>query len=285
MGNALKSQVLIENIENAFISVGNQNGVRLHRAIAVVLLSAVKLLLLPAIVSAVKPTEKWIHTTYSNGVTTIAVAETTGKGEFYSKYETVEGGKPIFGWLNIDSIRQDKTYTYLSGKFIDTCTGQISIRRPNPQSGLPIVAEVTWVVTRQPISFRNIEPQNQDCRVPKGQKFQLNLPEALPKANSQGNFTNANSNTFLSESGTYAWTQWQVISPDGVLNCRDKPNGVVKHSYRKGQIISKLGREMLDGRNIVELPDGSSWLRTKERCFVRASDRLIKPVSLPASNW
>jgi len=251
-------------------------------AIAIVLLSAVKLLL-PTIVDAAEQNEKWIHTTYSNGVTTIAVAETTGKEKFHSQYETMENGQSIWGRLNITSIRQDKTYTYLSGLFKDTCTGRISIRRPNPQSGRPMVAQVTWVVTHEPVNFT--APNQQDCKVPKGQRFQLNLPEALPKANNRGDFTNTNSNTFLSETGIYTWTQWQVVSPDGVLNCRDQPNGVVKYSYRKGQIIGQFGGEMLVGRNLVELPDGSSWLRTKEKCFVRASDRWIKPISLPTQNW
>ncbi|HIK14895.1 MAG TPA: hypothetical protein IGS53_06320 [Leptolyngbyaceae cyanobacterium M33_DOE_097] len=104
-----------------------------------------------------------------------------------------------------------------------------------------MVAQVTWIVTRQPVSFREIKPQNQDCRVPNGRKFQLNLPEALPKANNQGNFTNANSNTFLSESGTYAWTQWPVISADGVLNCREQPNGIVQHSTGKGRLSVRWG--------------------------------------------
>ncbi|MBM0745274.1 hypothetical protein JOY44_27775 (plasmid) [Phormidium sp. CLA17] len=252
-------------------------------SIAVFLLSSLKMLLVSAIEGAAEPTEKWIHTTYSNRVTTIAVVEMTGKGQFYSVYETMENGKPIRGQLNITSIRRDKTYTYLSGMFSDTCTGRISIRRPNPQAGLPMVAQVNWIVTRESVNF--IHPHNQDCKVLKGQKFQLNLLEALPKANNRGDFTNANSNTFLGESGIYTWTQWQVVSADGMLNCRDQPNGVVKYSYRKGQIISKLGREMLDGRNLVELPDGSSWLRTKEKCCVRASDRLIKTVSLPTQNW
>ena len=257
-------------------------------AIAVLLLSSLNLLL-SAIAGAVEPLEptgKRILTTYSNGVTAIAVEETTDKkGQFYNIYEIYnvyearEEGK-LRGRFNITSIRRDQTYTYLAGVFTDICTGQISIRRPNPESGLPIVAQVTWVIPN-----RGVHRQKQGCPVPNRHSFQINLPEALPKANDRGDFTNANSTTFLSESGIYVWTRWQVVAADGVLNCRDQPNGVVKHSYQTGQIINKLGREMLDGRNIVELPDGSSWLRTKEKCFVRASDRWIKPVSLPTRIW
>lgn len=255
-----------------------------YTSIAVTLLSSQAMLWSSALAGFAS--SDWVHTTYSNGVTTIAVAEHTEKGQYHSRYQTVVNGQPLAGWLGIDRIQRDKTFTYLSGTFSDTCTGQISIRRPNPESGLPIVAQVTWVVTRQPVNFRPVKPPNQDCEVPVGQKFRLNLPEALPRPDHRGEFTNANSNTFLSDNGAiYTWTQWQVVSTDGYLNCRDRPAGAVKHSYRTGQILGKLGREMLDGRNLLEMPDGSSWLKTQKKCYVRASDRFLKPVSLPRKNW
>ncbi|HIK14896.1 MAG TPA: hypothetical protein IGS53_06325 [Leptolyngbyaceae cyanobacterium M33_DOE_097] len=49
-------------------------------AIAISLLCSLKPLVIPAIASAAGSGGKWIHTTYRNGVTTIAVAKTTGKG-------------------------------------------------------------------------------------------------------------------------------------------------------------------------------------------------------------
>ncbi len=255
-------------------------------AIAVSFLFSFKALLLwSEEPSFAQTTSDWIHTTYSNGVTTIAVAEKTEGSQYYNAYRTVVAGKPIFGRFHFDHIHHGKTYTELSGSFQDVCMGEINIRRPNRQSGLPIVAQVTWVVTGQaPLNYLN-KPQNHHCNVPAGQQFQLDLPEALPKPDRRGEFTNATSNTFFGEGAFYTWSKWQVLSADGELNCRVQPNGAIQHTYRKGEIIGKLGRERLDGNNLVELPNGSSWLRTKQRCYVRASDRYLKPVALPTKNW
>ncbi len=258
-------------------------------AIAGLLLSLLPSLLgTPQDVALAHAPTNWIHTTYSNGVTAIAVAETTQERD--NIYKTVVNGQPVLGWFRLSDIHHGKTHTDLSGVFEDICSGSIHIRRPNRQAGRPIVAEVTWVVTRQAVlSHRN--RNNGDlskpsaCNVPLGQKFKLNLPEALPHPNKRGEFTNATSNTFLSEVyDFYAWPQWIVISADQVLNCRKQPNGAIQQTYRRGQIIRKLGREMLDGRSLIELPNGSAWLRTQQKCYVRASDRDLQPASLPMRN-
>ncbi|PZO43284.1 MAG: hypothetical protein DCF19_04860 [Pseudanabaena frigida] len=147
------------------------------------------------------------------------------------------------------------------------------------------MAQVTWVVTGQAAPNYLNKPQDRYCDAPVGQQFYLDLPEALPKSDRGGEFTNATSNTFYSEGAFYTWTEWQVVSDDGMLNCRDRPDGAIQYSYRKGQIVGKLGREILDGKNLVELPNGSSWLRTNQKCYVRASDHYLMPVSLPSQGW
>ncbi len=237
----------------------------------------------------------WIYSTYSNGVTTIGVAEDLEVGHLYSGYETLVEGETIHGQFKIDHIHSDQTYTYLTGTFIDLCTGEISIRRPNPETRLPIVAQVTWIVNRQPVDFnyrtinpKNASSQNQNCKVPNGQPFQLNLPEAIPEADNRGEFTRVNSRTFFSfdTRAFYTWTQWQVVVTKAGLACRDQADdGAIQRSYRSGDIITKFGREMLEGPNLTELPDGTTWLKTQENCYVRASDRYLEPVSLPTKFW
>ncbi|MEM6433443.1 MAG: hypothetical protein AAF773_06245 [Cyanobacteria bacterium P01_D01_bin.115] len=236
----------------------------------------------------------WIYSTYSNGTTTIGLAEDLEVGHRYSGYEIVIGGEKIYGEFHIDHIHSDQTYTYFTGTFIDFCTGEISIRRPQPQSELPMVAQVTWIVNRQPVDFnyRSTLPnddrsQNQDCTVPNGQKIQLNLPEAVPQPDSQGEFTRDNSRTFLLEGRDfYVWPQWRVLAHEAQLDCHGQPDDeVIQYSYQSGEIITKFGGEMLEGSNLIKLSDGTSWLKTQEKCYVRASNRHLAPVSLPTKFW
>ncbi len=97
----------------------------------------------------------------------------------------------------------------------------------------------------------------------------------LPRPNRQGDFTAANANTHMSETnGLVTWLNWRVVSQDGELNCRATPNGAIRRVYRTGSRLTAETR----GANAIVLSNGSPWMLTRDRCYVRANSRYIQPI-------
>lgn len=99
----------------------------------------------------------------------------------------------------------------------------------------------------------------------------------LPRPNRQGDFNSRNANTYLSETnGMVTWPTWRVVSSDGELNCRATPNGKVTRVYvvRRDRV-----RAELRGANaFVAASNGSPWMLTRDRCYVRANSQYIQPI-------
>lgn len=97
-----------------------------------------------------------------------------------------------------------------------------------------------------------------------------------PRPNRQGDFTAANANTYLSETnGLVTWLHWRVVSQDGELNCRATPNGTIRRVYRTNR--DRITAETR-GANAIVLSNGSPWMLTRDRCYVRANSRYIQPI-------
>lgn len=102
-----------------------------------------------------------------------------------------------------------------------------------------------------------------------------NTAKNLPRPNRQGDFTAANANTHMSQTnGLVTWLNWRVVSKDGELNCRATPNGTIRRVYRSGDRLTADTR----GANAIVLSNGSPWLLTRDRCYVRANSRYIQPI-------
>ncbi|MDX2231392.1 MAG: hypothetical protein NW220_17285 [Leptolyngbyaceae cyanobacterium bins.349] len=99
----------------------------------------------------------------------------------------------------------------------------------------------------------------------------------LPQPNRRGDFNASNANTFLSETnGMVTWPTWQVVSSDGELNCRATPNGrIVKVYFAKR---NRVQAELRGGNAFVSAPNGSPWMLTRDRCYVRANSRYVQPL-------
>ena len=103
-----------------------------------------------------------------------------------------------------------------------------------------------------------------------------NTAANLPRPNRQGDFTAANANTYLSETnGLVTWLHWRVVSQDGELNCRASPNGTIRRVYRTNR--DRITAETR-GANAIVLSNGSPWMLTRDRCYVRANSRYIQPI-------
>lgn len=214
----------------------------------------------------------------SDGKTTIVLDEspTAISQPRISYYMTESAGRPWSGGITIISAYEDAEHVLYNGTFEQswgtddeptlTCTGNIRISRQQPGLADPVEAQATWQVTG-----------GSGCPS-LGQTFTLNLQEPLPRADRNGNFTAQNSNTWMSQtSGPGTWQAWRVVAPDGRLNCRESPNGAIKQVYRiNDQIIA----EERSGNAFI-LTNGNSWLRTSDRCYVRANSQFIQPISVP----
>jgi len=151
-----------------------------------------------------------------------------------------------------------------------SCVGDINIVRM--KKGNQVEAKLTQVVR----SGKNCPSV--------GQTFKVTLMEPLPIADKNGDFTPQNSDTNLSQtSGFLTWPAWQVVSSDGELNCREKPNSAaaIKFVFRAGS--DRIQANTRAG-SAFQLTNGASWMQTTSQkgvCYVRANSKFIKPISIP----
>ncbi|MEG4804577.1 hypothetical protein QUB63_27585 [Microcoleus sp. ARI1-B5] len=215
-------------------------------------------------------------TTYINptGKTTLNLSEKGNNPSGF--YFTQVGNREFLGNIKITRSEGAVGSYYYNGTFTDNaigpgrkivCSGDIAIvGRQIGRSG-QLGAEVTWKVKG-----------GQNC-ASVGKTFKVNLVEPLPRANSSGDYTSSNANTWLSEtSGTVTWPAWRVTSRDGELNCRKTPNGAIQQVYRADR--DTVAAETR-GANAISLANGQPWLLTRQGCYVRANSQYVQPVSLP----
>lgn len=200
-------------------------------------------------------------------------------GKPVGEYTTRVQGQVWYGSIAITNHKTDqighRSYTgtfkdtsYVSGKELN-CQGNIAIFRSRVSRTDPLGMTATWKVTG-----------GNGCPSV-GKTYAVSLIEDLPRPDRSGNFTDQNSQGAESNpSQGSTWEKWRVVSADGSLNCRQTPNGAIKKVYQSGTILaSQLER---DGTAFFNRADLSSpWLRTRDRCFVRANTQYIRPVSLP----
>lgn len=75
------------------------------------------------------------------------------------------------------------------------------------------------------------------------------------------------------------WPDWQVVSSDGELNWRQTPNGRILRVYFNNH--DRVHAELRSGNAFVSASNGSPWMLTRDRCYVRANVPYIRPVP----NW
>lgn len=79
------------------------------------------------------------------------------------------------------------------------------------------------------------------------------------------------------------WLTWRVVN--GSLNCRSTPQGDIKKTYKKGDIITakndRTGSAIVGSDGNFYPFKGDPWLRTKDSCYVRANSQYIQPASNP----
>lgn len=194
-------------------------------------------------------------------------------------YSTMSAGQQWNGniALTASTMGGNRVYT---GNFTDfagpskKCTGTLKLTRPtvlNPNAPTPMTA--TWT----------IGPGGINCPSPIGAVITLNLTEALPVADGNGNFqpNSINGNTIVSQtSGIATWPKWWVIDPSN-LNCRQTaPSGPIVTSFTAGTLINVAQVPM---PNKFITAGGNPWLQIQNTpsCFVRAKSTLIKPAVMP----
>ena len=69
------------------------------------------------------------------------------------------------------------------------------------------------------------------------------------------------------------------MSSDGELNCRQTPNGRILRVYFNNR--DQVHAELRSGNAFVSASNGSPWMLTRDRCYVRANVPYIRPVP----NW
>lgn len=187
------------------------------------------------------------------------VGSSQWEGNFAATTVTVSGGL--------------KTYT---GTFTDSrlgpgatqqCKGNLKLQRPVSNSG-PAPLTATWTITG-----------GVNCPSSVGSILKLNLTEAVPVANSSGNFLASNANTIQSETaGDATWPKWAVTDPTR-LNCRaTAPSGTVVTTFPNCSTVDVGYR----GLNSFITAGGASWLRgPSKNCFIRANSQYIKPKLMP----
>jgi len=200
-------------------------------------------------------------------------------GKPTGEYSTRIQGKTWHGAIAITNHKSDQAgHKYYTGTFKDssyvsgqelTCQGTISIFRTRVSRTEPIGMTATWNVT-----------SGKGCPSI-GTVYKVTLREDLPQPDRNGNFTDTNSQgAESSPSQGSTWEKWRVVSADGALNCRQAPNGAIKKVYKSGTTLAAQTER--DGTAFFNRADlKTPWLRTSDRCFVRANTQYIQPVSLP----
>jgi hypothetical protein len=98
----------------------------------------------------------------------------------------------------------------------------------------------------------------------------------LPRASQSGDFTQRNANIRrINDQRWGTWDRWNVVSRDGELNCRNSPNGQVVKVYKTGKDKVFATRS---ADNAIRTLNGSPWLLTSDRCYVRANNQYIQPI-------
>ncbi len=214
-------------------------------------------------------------TTYISSTSKTSVNLAEKRNPVGGFYFTTIGNRNFFGDIKINRAEGAAGAYYYNGTFSDrtigsgtpiTCSGDISIVRRTGGRTAQLGAEMTWKVKG-----------GENCPNV-GQTFTINLVEALPRPNAQGDFTSENANTWLTQTaGLATWPAWRVTSKDGELNCRKQPNGEVVKVYRATDTVEAELRSV----NALELINGVWWMFTRNRCYVRANSQYIEPISLP----
>ena len=191
-------------------------------------------------------------------------------------YRTYVGGREWAGGFQATSVTSSGGIRTYTGTFTDSrsgpgatqeCKGNLKLQRPVSNSR-PAPLTATWTITG-----------GVNCPSRVGSILKLNLTEAVPVANSSGNFLASNANTIESETaGSATWAKWVVTDPTG-LNCRAiAPSGTVVTTFSNGSTIDVGYR----GLNSFITAGGTSWLRVpSQNCFIRANSRYIKPKLMP----
>jgi hypothetical protein len=184
------------------------------------------------------------------------------------EYTTKIQGRTWIGGATVSSVPVSFSgVSQWQGKFQDfrtgggakqVCTGTIELTEDLTRPSF----SVTWKVTG-----------GEACPAV-GQTISLNLVDALPRPNANGDFTADRVNQWNGGTQDSSWIGWQVVSADGVLNCRTQPNGSIQRTYPKGQAIKALIDR--SGGAMTTLK-GAPWLKTTDNCFVRANSRFIQP--------
>ncbi len=192
-------------------------------------------------------------------------------------YRTYVGGREWAGGFQATSVTSSGGIRTYTGTFTDEhfgpdatqqCKGNLKLQRPVSNSG-PAPLTASWTITG-----------GVNCPSRVGSIFKLNLTEAVPVANSSGNFLASNANTIESETaGSATWPKWVVTDPTG-LNCRaTAPSGPIVKTFPNGSTIDVQNQ----GLNSFITAGGASWLRVTNSpvCFIRANSQYIKPKLMP----
>jgi hypothetical protein len=211
------------------------------------------------------------------------------------EYETKIQGEIWWGRLNNGVMSMKNGQTTISGTFKDTprqsffspdapvfCTGDLVAIQSFANNRFSLTAQ--WKVTG-----------GKKC-ASIGQTIKLNLSEAMPVADAQGDYNYANSRVWYGlDSGQndyHTWDRWRAIE-SGSLNCRERPNGKILRTYAQGRdfVARYDGRgsasAILGADNEQIIPSamspsrikGKPWMLTKDNCFVRSNSQYIQPLS------
>jgi hypothetical protein len=198
-------------------------------------------------------------------------------------YFTKSNGGEWKGSFQVKRIEQGALKAIYSGTFEDfqmgpgdrrICQGEIFLNQSYNRGPVNKTA-VRWTITG-----------GQNCPAPIGEVYTADLVETLPKPDSRGDYTPENSTTMIGETnGNGTWPLWEVIASDGKLNCRSKPdiNSKVVFTYKSSSKPSdRIKTYSRGGGTIVTATDGTTWMEaTEKKCYVRANNRTIKPVTFP----
>jgi hypothetical protein len=219
---------------------------------------------------------------YRSGNTYVHIKELPfGSGVGNGYYYTTIGGQQWVGSFTTtaSSTATQRIYT---GTFADAmagsgarpgCIGTIKLTRSVNNPG-PATLQVKWTITGN---------NGLPCPSAIGTNFTLNVVEALPNANSAGDFNASNANTMRGPAtasntpgGAMTWPKWVTVDPSG-LNCRPNPPGLPIQVVlpNNSPIDAILPNAFLNA-------GGQSWLGSdNNHCHVRANGLRVMPKLMP----
>lgn len=233
--------------------------------------------------SLMAPADASVYATPSNTTRIVLFKSVKTGDKLLGSYITKASGRNWIGEISL-TMKKGNTpgHTNYVGTFQDETTGPDGRFVCKGDVSLTIINKGIVLKNQKQIIINWIAKTGEKCPSI-GQKYSLTLAEAFPNPDKNGDFFIENTDDWMGGTADNTWETWRVVTQE--LNCRNTPQGAIKKTYKKGDIVpannDRTGSALVGSDGKIYPFKGDPWLRTKDSCYVRANSQYIEPASNP----